>query len=49
LNQSCATHRFLEPILRVGMRKFFLQQYLPLATDAPQQTAALFDHLVGGG
>jgi hypothetical protein len=27
LNQSCATHRFLEPILRVGMRKFFLQQY----------------------
>jgi hypothetical protein len=31
LNQSCATHRFLEPILRVGMRKFFLQQYLPKA------------------
>src|ERR1035441_3553595 len=31
LNQSCATHRFLEPILRVGMRKFFLQQYLPIA------------------
>jgi hypothetical protein len=31
LNQSCATHRFLESILRVGMRKFFLQQYLPQA------------------
>jgi hypothetical protein len=31
LNQSCATHRFLEPILRVGMRKFFLQQYQPEA------------------
>jgi|ERR1039458_5814570 hypothetical protein len=34
LNQSCATHRFLEPILRVGMRKFFLQQYRHL-TDKP--------------
>jgi hypothetical protein len=34
LNQSCATHRFLEPILRVGMRKFFLQQYLPKADIA---------------
>jgi len=31
LNQSCATHRFLEPILRVGMRKFFLQQYRHIA------------------
>jgi hypothetical protein len=31
LNQSCATHRFLESMLRVGMRKIFLQQYLHLA------------------
>jgi hypothetical protein len=27
LNQSCATDRFLESMLRVGMRKIFLQQY----------------------
>jgi hypothetical protein len=24
-----------------------LQQYLPVATNAPQQTTSLFDHLVG--
>ena len=37
LNQSCATHRFLESILRVGMRKFFLQQY---RHKADKRTAA---------
>jgi hypothetical protein len=47
LNQSCAVDRFAESILRVGMRKIFLQQYLPFATIAPQQMASLFDHLVG--
>jgi hypothetical protein len=29
LNQSCATDRFLESMLRVAVRKIFLQQYLP--------------------
>src|SRR5208283_6042539 len=31
LNQSCATDPLLESMLRVGMRKIFLQQYLPQA------------------
>jgi hypothetical protein len=29
LNQSCATDSFFESMLRVGMQKIFLQQYLP--------------------
>jgi hypothetical protein len=33
----------------ISSAKRLLQQYLPLATDAPQQTASLFDHLVGDG
>jgi hypothetical protein len=31
LNQCCAAGLFFESILRGGMRKIFLQQYLPLA------------------
>src|SRR5450830_542812 len=31
LNQCCAAGLFFESMLRVGMRKFFLQQYLPKA------------------
>ena len=31
LNQSCATDRFFESMLRIGMQKIFLQQYLPTA------------------
>jgi hypothetical protein len=31
----------------ISSAKRLLQQYLPLATDAPQQLALLFDHLVG--
>jgi hypothetical protein len=34
LNQSCAGDRFIESMLRVGMRKLFLQQYRHLA-DKP--------------
>jgi hypothetical protein len=35
LNQSCAAGLFFESMLRVGMRKIFLQQYLPAADIAP--------------
>jgi hypothetical protein len=35
LNQSCAAGLFFESMLRVGMRKIFLQQYLPQADIAP--------------
>jgi hypothetical protein len=35
LNQSCARVYFFESMLRVGMRKIFLQQYLPEADIAP--------------
>jgi hypothetical protein len=31
LNQSCAAGLFFESMLRVGMRKIFLQQYRPIA------------------
>jgi len=31
LNQCCAAGLFFESMLRVGMRKIFLQQYLPEA------------------
>ena len=31
LNQSCAAGLFFESMLRVGMRKIFLQQYRPTA------------------
>jgi hypothetical protein len=34
LNQSCAAGLFFESMLRVGMRKLFLQQYLPLGDIA---------------
>src|SRR5664280_648543 len=34
LNQYCAAGLFFESILRVGMRKIFLQQYLPQADMA---------------
>jgi hypothetical protein len=36
-------------MLRVRILKIFLQQYLPLAADAPQQIASLFDHLIDAG
>ena len=41
LNQSCAANPFIESILRGGMRKIFLQQYLPVAdsTGAPVNRA----------
>jgi len=32
LNQSCATHLILESMLHARIRKFFLQQYRPIAT-----------------
>jgi hypothetical protein len=34
LNQSCAARLFFESMLRVGMRKIFLQQYLPIGDIA---------------
>src|SRR5450759_5213636 len=39
LNQSCAAGLFFESMLRVGMRKIFLQQYRHIADIA---TAAAF-------
>jgi hypothetical protein len=44
LNQSCATDRFLESMLRVGMRKIFLQQY---RHKADIRGTALFWQLLG--
>src|SRR5664280_2717449 len=37
LNQYCAAGLFFESMLRVRMRKFFLQQYLPKADIAMQR------------
>ena len=35
LNQCCTAGLFFESMLRVRMRKFFLQQYLPVGDIAP--------------
>ena len=37
LNQSCAAGLFFESMLRVGMRKIFLQQYRHIAAFAALQ------------
>src|SRR5450759_1471128 len=43
---DCGLFRLLARILSHGILGL-LQQNLPIATNAPQQTAALFDHRVG--
>jgi hypothetical protein len=45
LNQSCAAGLFFESMLRVGMRKIFLQQYLP-CVDGPELARAFFTFAV---
>jgi hypothetical protein len=47
LNRCCAFVRDLESMLRDGMLKILLQQYLPQADICGAANEALFDHLVG--
>jgi hypothetical protein len=37
------------PLIATEQRTFRNRRSVPIATDAPQQTATLFDHVVGAG
>ena len=48
LNQSCAAGLFFKSMLRVGMRKLFLQQYLPQADSCTAAKSRKFNGSIHG-